>query len=157
MLVMTSTDVVAAVAAGQFVKLVSPKKLFFSYALLSALAGICLTLLVDKENPNWSIPVLVGLARLGVSCSFVTIYMTHPGYFPTLFAVTSMGIANLACRLVVIFAPMVAELDFPTPIIIFSLLQFLACISSLFINDDVRQGLKSEEKEKEEGHEAEIE
>ena len=94
--------------------------------------------LVDKENPNWSVPMLVGMARFGISCSFVSIYMTHPRYFPTLFAVTSMGIANIVTRVIVIFAPLAAELDFPTPIIIFTLLSFVASMSSIFINDDVK-------------------
>ena len=70
--------------------------------------------------------------------------MTHPSYFPTLFAVTSMGIANIVTRIIVTMAPMAAELDFPTPVIIFTLLQFVACASSLFINDDVRHAKKSD-------------
>ena len=138
MLVMTSTDILGSLVAGILLAYYSPKKLFCSYYLLGGLAGLCMVFLVDKENPNWTVPMLVGLARIGVSCSFVTIYMTHPSYFPTLFAVTSMGIANIVTRVIVIFAPLAAELDYPTPMIIFTLLCFVACTASFFINDEVR-------------------
>ena len=137
MMVMFTADIVAAAFAGTFVSYIEPRKLFFTYTLMSAMAGICMIFLIDKENPNWTVPVIVGFARLGVNCSFVTLYMTHSRYFPTLFAVTSMGIANIITRFFVVFAPLAAELDFPTPMIIFTLMQFAGFVSSFFINDDV--------------------
>lgn len=140
MLVMTSTDILGSCLAGILLSYFSPKKLFFVYYLLGGLSGLCMVLWVDKENPNWTVPMLVGLARIGISCSFVSVYMTHPRYFPTLFAVTSMGIANIVTRVIVIFAPLAAELDYPTPMVIFTLLCFVACTASFFINDEVRSG-----------------
>jgi len=77
--------------------------------------------------------VLVGLARLGVASTFASLYMAHPQFFPTLFAVTSMGISNLVCRIAVIFAPYMAEVSFPTPIIVFTVLQIAAAVASVFI------------------------
>ena len=143
-LVMFCADMVAAVTTGFLLSNFSATRLFFFYFLLSGLAGACMIFTVDKENPNWSVPLLVSFARFGISCSFIQIYMTHPSYFPTLFAVTSMGIANIVTRIIVTLAPMAAELDFPTPVIIFTLLQFVACTSSLFINDEVRHSKKAE-------------
>ena len=55
--------------------------------------------------------------------------------FPTMFAVTSMGIANLFSRTVGIFASVVAELPYPTPMIIFTAVNIVAGISALFIID----------------------
>ena len=53
--------------------------------------------------------------------------------FPTLFVVTSMGISNFVSRGFVILAPLVAEIAFPTPIIIFTALAILSGISAIFI------------------------
>ena len=142
MLVMFCADIVAALTAGALLQYFTPKKLFFFYFLIAGIAGACMIFYIDKENPNQLVLLLVGLSRLGISCSFISVYMTHPGYFPTLFAVTSMGIANIITRVVVIVAPLVAELDFPTPMIIFTMLQCAACISSCFINDEVRSATK---------------
>ena len=55
--------------------------------------------------------------------------------FPTLFAVTSMGISNIFSRSLVILAPMVAEVKYPTPIILYTVLNIIACICSTFIID----------------------
>ena len=138
-LFMFSADIFAALSSRLLLTFFTPKKLFSTYFFLSGLAGACLVLLVDKENPNFMVPIFVALARIGIISSTVTIYMTHPSYFPTLFAVTSMGVTNIITRVIVIFAPMAAELDFPTPMIILAALSFVASISSLFINDDVRR------------------
>ena len=104
----------------------------------------CGMLYLDQENPNWKLPVLIGLARAGVTASFALVYLTHQKYFPTCFSVTSMGIANFLCRIAVVFAPLVAEISFPTPTLYFATLQLMASISSLFIiEDEVEEPVKS--------------
>mmetsp|Transcript_37141 Transcript_37141/g.45344 ORF Transcript_37141/g.45344 Transcript_37141/m.45344 type:complete len:167 (-) Transcript_37141:180-680(-) len=120
-LVMTSTDIGAAFLAGLISKRYTAKSLFFYYSMLSFAASLLMLLLVSKEQPNWTVPIYVGLARAGVVSTFTTIYLKHPGLFPTLFAVTSMGITNFAARLFVIMAPMVAEVPYPIPVIILTI------------------------------------
>jgi len=78
-----------------------------------------MVLFVDVDNSGVEMPILTACAHVGVSCIGTTLYMTHPDYFPTLFAVTSMGIANFASRSSVIAAPLIAEIDYPSPMILF--------------------------------------
>jgi len=78
-----------------------------------------MVLFVDVDNSGVEMPILTACAHMGVSATFTTLYMTHPDFFPTLFSVTSMGIANFACRSFVIPAPLIAEIAYPSPMILF--------------------------------------
>ena len=84
-------------------------------------------------NPGWYVPVLVGLGRFGVVATFTSVYLTHPGFFPTLFAVTSMGISNLAARIFVIMAPLIAEVAYPAPVVVITILQIVGCVAAMFL------------------------
>ena len=149
MMVLSSTDLVAALAAGTLLKMFEARKLLFIYATVSAVAGFGMLFLVDQENPTFIVPVLVAMARIGVASGFASLYMCHPLFFPTLFACTSMGISNFVCRIAVILAPMVAEMTFPTPIIVFTALQISAAIASLFIISPERIEVEEDEKKAE--------
>ena len=90
---------------------------------------------IDHEDPGIMMLVLVGCFRFGVAGSFVGIWVNHAKMFPTLFVATSLGISNFFARLSVISAPMVAEVTYPIPVIIFTVLNVLAGVSSLFLVD----------------------
>ena len=104
------------------------------------MAGLAI-LCVNVNNSGWIFPVLVGLARLGVVGTFCSLWISHPRMFPTFFAATSMGIANFASRSIVIMAPMVAEIAYPIPIVVFTSLTILSGISSLFIIENSKSNV----------------
>ena len=133
MMVMTASDIPACLLAGYLVTKFSPRRVFIIFFTLQSLAGISILTFISVSNPGWTFPTLVGCARLGAVGAFTSTWLTHPRMFPTLFAVTSLGIANFASRSFVIFAPMVAEIAYPIPVVIFTSLTILAGISSLFI------------------------
>ena len=99
------------------------------------MAGTIILLFISSSNPGWLFPALVACARVGVVGAFTAVWVLHPRMFPTLFAATSMGIANFASRGMVIIAPLVAEIAYPTPIIVFTTLTILAGCSSTFLID----------------------
>ena len=80
-------------------------------------------------------PFFIGCCRFGVVGAFNGLFVYHPKMFPTLFGATSLGISNLFARTIVISAPMIAEIDYPTPIIFFTMLNIIAMGSSLFLID----------------------
>lgn len=84
-------------------------------------------------NSNWLFYVLVSIMRFGDTCCYAGIWIAHPRMFPTLFAVTSMGIASFFSRGCVILAPMVAEIAFPTPMIVFVAMTMVSGFTSLFL------------------------
>ena len=116
-----------------------PKRLFFGYMLCSAIASLSMITFVYIEASGIEMPILTGAARFGIKCSFTTLYMTHPSMFPTLFAATSMGIANTISRTLVMPAPVIAEYDYPRPMILFATLAFVASMASTFIIDDAKE------------------
>ena len=147
MLAMVASDIPAALFAGILIRYgYKPRTLIACYMLFSALAALIMLLFVDIENSGIEMPILTASARIGCSATFVTLYLTHPDLFPTLFAVTSIGIANFACRAFVIPAPLIAEIDYPKPMILFFALNMIAFISCLGINDDMNEIKKVEKK-----------
>ena len=63
--------------------------------------------------------------------------------FPTQFGVTSIGICNFVARIGLIFAPIIAEIANPTPMIIFTVLSMIALLCSQLIVEDaaaIKQG-----------------
>ena len=87
----------------------------------------------------------VGCCRFGISGVILGSWVNHAKMFPTLFVATSMGIAGIFSLIFVIAAPMVAELIFPIPVVIFTALSILAGVSSLFLVDleDVTNSLEN--------------
>lgn len=121
MLAMVASDLPAALFAGHLIRLgYRAKTMIASQLLFSALAAFLMVLFVDQECSGMEMPILTASARIGCSATFTTLYLTHPDMFPTLFAATSIGIANFACRSCVIPAPVIAEVDYPRPMILFT-------------------------------------
>ena len=109
------------------------KHIFMAYSVMSAFSSASMLFIVDHNNPGWAVPVLVGLGRFGVVAMFTMVYLVHPGFFPTLFAVTSMGISNLAARIFVILAPLIAEVSYPVPVIVVTVLQIFAFVAAMLL------------------------
>ena len=142
---MSATDIPACLIAGQLVLVCKPRIIFMSFFLLATVASFCLVLFADAKNPGAMMSVCIILVRLGLTAAFCSVYMNHPKMFPTLFAATSIGITNLFARSIMIFAPFVAEISYPTPMIIFTILCLMAFVSSYFILDLNTDEQKSDE------------
>lgn len=54
--------------------------------------------------------VVLLLAKAGAELAFGFVTLIHLELFPTSFIVTSYGICNIVCRMVTMFAPIVAEI-----------------------------------------------
>eukprot|EP00347_Sterkiella_histriomuscorum_P006274 403353395 len=83
-----------------------------SFALgLIAAVGICF---FDKHTNQVVLYSLVLLiAKSGAELAFAFVTLIHLELFPTSFLVTSYGICNIFCRMVTMFAPIVAEIPNP--------------------------------------------
>jgi len=72
------------------------------------------------------VPVFLGLAVLGNTCAFGLSFIAHTYLTPTLLSASSFGLANVVARFFGIFAPQVAEIEFPAPEVVFIVLQLVA-------------------------------
>lgn len=67
-------------------------------------------------------PIFVIITKIGISGSFVTVYLCMVDIFPTLFLASAFGFCNFLARVLTIIAPQVAEVDPPVPMIILTCL-----------------------------------
>lgn len=72
--------------------------------------------------------VLISLCRIGNSFTSNIANFIVYDYFPTKIKSTVYGICNISGRIIAIFAPLVAEIKDPKPMIIFSVLNLLCII-----------------------------
>jgi hypothetical protein len=105
--------------------------LFFCIALSGS---ICLLILSDLREDL--IPIFILLAKAGVSGTFNLCYLANAQIFPAIFAGTAFGFCNIGAKLATILAPLIAEVDAPTPMIIFTITAAVGGILSLMIRKE---------------------
>merc|ERR1712062_221969 len=88
----------------------SLKRVFLVSFSLS-LTGIFL-LIVFSGSDSW-IPLMLLIAKFGLSQAFVAAYLSVVLLYPTILVSTAMGVCNLFARISTITAPLVAEVKTP--------------------------------------------
>ena len=78
-------------------------------------------------------PLFVLIARFGIGSVFGLIYLGNL-IFPVKYASQTLGLCNTAARLFTVMSPVIAELDHPTPMLIFIVLSASAGILSTQLN-----------------------
>lgn len=122
---------IAYIVAGFCYEKFGAKTTFSAGFLLSVVGGICL-LIVGESVTIW-MPVFVTIAAFGINGCFCLVYVIMVDVFPTLFVATAFGICNFAARIATIFAPVVAELSPPLPMILFTSMTLLGAVLIQFI------------------------
>lgn len=82
---------------------------------------------------DYVVPVCLFIMNLGTSATFGNLYLGHMDLFPVVFSTTSMGVCNILARFCTVFAPIVAEIEPPTPEIIFTTLVGAGFVMALFV------------------------
>ena len=102
--------------------------LMFTVAIVGSVS-----LLVLGNDRIDLIPIFILLAKSGVSGTFNICYLANAQIFPAIFSGTAFGICNIGAKLATILAPMIAEVDPPIPMIIFTITAVIAAVLSCFI------------------------
>jgi len=74
------------------------------------------------------------IAKFGISWAYNNCYLSTPLLFPAHLRVRIFGICHLMASFVTVLAPLIAEVNPPTPMIIFTIACIGSLICSLFIN-----------------------
>jgi len=83
------------------------------------------------------------IAKFGIAFTFLLNYLVVIELFPTLFRATSAGFCNFSGRLFTIAAPLVAEMNQPTPWLVFLLTCSIALVAASFLKvEEVKQKSK---------------
>mmetsp|Transcript_13169 Transcript_13169/g.9227 ORF Transcript_13169/g.9227 Transcript_13169/m.9227 type:complete len:152 (+) Transcript_13169:532-987(+) len=103
----------AFLLAGPFYKRLSLKPALVSYMTLTTVGSILILLFSETS----AFPVFVLMARFGLACSFCSLYIANADVFPTLFSATAFGACNFIARFATMFAPTLAEVSPPVPML----------------------------------------
>jgi MFS family permease len=123
-------EAVATFLSAPLQKMMGPRN---SLTVMFALCGISgVFLAIAESNESWvkEIPPIILFAKFGISAAFAFLYMSTAYYFDSKFMGTIFGICNLVCRAATILSPMVAEAEFPVPVISLVITCLIATILS---------------------------
>ena len=76
---------------------------------------------------------MLSLARAGVKVTFDICYLANSMIFPAIFSGTAFGFCNIGAKTSTILAPMIAEIEAPVPMTVFSIVVIVACLLSMLI------------------------
>ena len=112
----------------------------FAFALLFGMSALGSFPLLFSEAASQDyrdivVPGCLFVMNFGIAAAFANLYMGHMDLFPIVFSTTSMGICNFIARTLTVFAPIIGEIDQPTPEIIFTTLCIVAFVLSLFVRE----------------------
>ena len=76
---------------------------------------------------------MVLYAKFGITMCFGLNYISNSYLFPTLFAATAIGMCNIVARLFSAFSPVLAQMDEPLPMLLYTSSSCLALAIVFFI------------------------
>jgi len=124
------SEIVAYVVSGNMVKFMGIKISYITAWIIGATGGI---LMVCFSNDDNLMAVFVLLSKFGVSFAFNNSYLGTPKLFPVALCGTAFGICNVFARFATVLSPLVAELPFPGPMMVFSILCIISGVLVLFL------------------------
>ena len=129
-IVSQSAEVAADLASGLIYLWIGPKWTFSSLFLLSVLGS---TLLIFYWDNVELIPVFIVMAKLGINGTFNCCFVASIELMPTIFSASAFGLCNVTARTATILSPIIAQMNYPTPLIINISVASFAGFCSLFI------------------------
>ena len=97
--------------------------------MVTALSGHAL-MLAFWSNTSFILVVLF-LGKMGISASFMISYISFVKLIPSMHSASVFGLSNVMARVSTSVAPVIAELDFPVPIVVNMIMFAVAIVASL--------------------------
>jgi len=121
-------------------KCMHTRKVMLMFFTMSAIGSIPVIFSGGASDSfkEFIVPICLLVANFGSCGNFSNLYIGHLDLFPVVFGTTTMGICNVVARFATIFAPVVAEVEEPYPMIAYTALCIMAAITSMFIRDKVK-------------------
>lgn len=128
--VATVTIIVAYIASGFSMHQFGPKYSFIFSYLLAAGGGFLIALVPVNDGVT---AIFVLLAQFGIAFAYNLCYLVTPTLFPTALCTSAFGFCNIFAMFLTIFAPMIAELAEPIPMLISAFSSVSAAFACLFL------------------------
>eukprot|EP00350_Pseudokeronopsis_sp_OXSARD2_P005865 CAMPEP_0170567256 /NCGR_PEP_ID=MMETSP0211-20121228/80364_1 /TAXON_ID=311385 /ORGANISM="Pseudokeronopsis sp., Strain OXSARD2" /LENGTH=124 /DNA_ID=CAMNT_0010888663 /DNA_START=945 /DNA_END=1316 /DNA_ORIENTATION=+ len=113
------SEILAYILAGVFIKMMNMKVAFATTFFFSAVGGV-VYLFYGDANPS-VVPYMVLVIKFGVSAAFNIAYIANAALYPSVLSGTIFGITNIFARLASMFAPVIAEVPDPYPMLFFTI------------------------------------
>lgn len=123
------------VVSGLLLNKIGIKMCYITALAIAIVGGVCLVLFPVGGLME---ALFILIAKFGISWSFNNCYLSTPLLFPAHLRVRTFGICHLMASFVTVLAPLIAEVDPPTPMIIFTLTCIFILVVSIFIDTRIR-------------------
>ena len=135
------SEMCAYVISGLFYERVGVKlSLILSFSI-STIGGVLILAWGLQHQDSNLFFVFFLLAKFGITCTFNINFVANQFFFPTLFAATAMGFCNFLARIFSSFSFVVAGLDEPTPMYLFTGFCAVAVVASIFLKLEDKPGV----------------
>jgi hypothetical protein len=122
------SEFIADAMGGGVYSMMGPKVSFFGMFTLSATGSVLLMLFWDNLS---LVPVFITMAKFGISACFNMVFIASVQLIPTKLTGTVFGYSNVLARSITVLAPIVAEINYPTPLIINIATALVAAVASM--------------------------
>ena len=126
-------EILADVCAGIVFSKLGPRWTFVVGYAISVVGGGLMIFQNDFASQDLLIAFFVLLAKFGSSVTQCVCYIATPWLFPVLLCGTAFGICNLFGRFSQAAAPIMAELEIPLPMELFTAISVVGLIASFFV------------------------
>lgn len=126
------SEILGHLTVGAFYDRVGMKPFFLAAHSIALIGGVCL-LFQNKFNNDYTLSFFVLIAKYGVSMGYSLVYISTPFLFPTKVCGTAFGVIKLVGAVVSVAAPVVAELDIPIPMSVFSIGSLISICGAMIL------------------------
>jgi MFS family permease len=126
-------EILADICAGIVFSKLGPRWTFVAGYAISILGGGLMIFQNDFASQDLLIASFVLLAKFGSSMVQCVCYIATPWLFPVLLCGTAFGICNLFGRFSQAAAPILAELEIPLPMEVFTAISAVGLVASFFV------------------------
>ena len=140
-IVTSVADAISSIVAGSISTAIGAKNTLFMSFSLATIGAIALMFSGDEK---YLIVCFVMITRFGINSAFTLCYIITADYFPAIVTSRVFGICNVFSRFATILSPMIAELEPPIPMIIYSIVCTITMISSLGLtkSEEITEAIK---------------
>eukprot|EP00347_Sterkiella_histriomuscorum_P021166 403334998 len=132
------SESIACLISGFLALLLGTKNTLIMCFLIGGTFGLALAFV----DPHYETTILLCLllTKFGVSSSLSLCFLVTSEYFPIIYSATVFGACNIFARVISIFAPLIAEINPPLPMIIYGVFCFMSVLGTSFLSKDKRAG-----------------
>lgn len=126
-----TSEACACIISGFVAVFLGTKNTLFVSFFIGAVFGGSLVF-IDPSNVELIIVCLI-LTKFGVASSVNLCFLVTNEYFPIVYSATVFGACSLFARVISMFSPIIAEIDNPLPMLIYTLFCIFSMIGTSFL------------------------